>query len=830
MQQHSSSDQNSQKVNKVSPLAFDFERLIPRIINHWPLFILSVGFALGVAFYLNSWYFKNIYKTSATFRIGSGINNSNTMSASNSINFIWGGSNNRVQTLSYVMSSRTHNDFVVKETEGYVYYYEEGKLKKKDSYKTDAPFNVVVDTVHTQIINQEIAVEPINEFSFRLKQTSTSGTGRVYNYEQDSLYSKNINIELPVEARYGQWISGKNFRFKIIRTKIPYYEGSNYTFKLVTLNEAIQRTSSNISIVPVQTGANIVSVSKTATNLNEAVDIINTSLKVLIKNEMAEKNLATIKTKEYLQSQLDKVKVKLDSASQNLTDLQKRERIYDFESKKGEVISAVTSLERERVMQIDRINALNSLIPKSNSSVNNMIALNIAGLDVQYYMNYVAEIESLENRKKEMLLTYQPQSEEIQLLNQQIAEARRSIDNVVSAQRRKLNSDLKDIERKLSDYESQAQFLPQQEFSFLEANRGFAINDEMYNSLMTQLSIADMQIASNVSDILIVDNAQNLSQGPIAPDRKQNYIIALVIGLAAPLLYIVLRELFDTKVKVIKDITSRTKIPLIGIIGNLGEMNPLIVIDRPKSGIAESFRAVRSNLKFLYKKTAVHPNNKTILVTSFIGGEGKTFVSMNLASVLGAGDKKAVLLGLDLRKPKIFDDFKLNNHIGVTNYLVDEARLQEIIQPTKLPNLDIITAGPIPPNPSELILSTKMDELINQLKERYDYVVLDTPPIGLVSDSYDLLKYADATLFISRYNYSERNFLNAVQSKYEDGELNNIGIILNDFQVKMGYGYGYGNEYGYGMTYGYGYFEEDEFFEDNFIGRIKRFFRNFKRH
>ena len=193
MQQHSSSDQNSQKVNKVSPLAFDFERLIPRIINHWPLFILSVGFALGVAFYLNSWYFKNIYKTSATFRIGSGINNSNTMSASNSINFIWGGSNNRVQTLSYVMSSRTHNDFVVKETEGYVYYYEEGKLKKKDSYKTDAPFNVVVDTVHTQIINQEIAVEPINEFSFRLKQTSTSGTGRVYNYEQDSLYSKTVS-------------------------------------------------------------------------------------------------------------------------------------------------------------------------------------------------------------------------------------------------------------------------------------------------------------------------------------------------------------------------------------------------------------------------------------------------------------------------------------------------------------------------------------------------------------------------------------------------------------------------------------------------------------
>ena len=829
MQQHNTNDPNSQKDKKISPLAFDFERLIPRLINHWPMFILSVGIALGIAFYLNSWYFNNIYSTSATFRIGSGINNSNTMSASNSINFIWGGSNNRVQTLSYVMSSRTHNDFVVKETEGYVYYYEEGKLKKKDSYKTDAPFNVVVDTVHTQIINQEISVEPINEYSFRLKHASTSGVGKVYNYEQDSLYAKNLNIELPVEARYGQWISGANFRFKINRTKNPYFEGSNYTFKLVSLNDAIQRTSSSISITPVQTGANIVSVSKTATNLNEAVDVINTSLKVLIRNEMAEKNLATIKTKEYLQSQLDKVKIKLDSASQNLTDLQKREGIYDFGSKKGEVISSITSLDRERVMQIDRINALNSLIPKSNSSVNNMIALNIAGLDVQYYMNYVAEIEALENRKKEMLLTYQPQSEEIQLLNQQIAEARRSIDNVVSAQRQKLNSDLQDIERKLGEYESQAQFLPQQEFSFLEANRGFAINDEMYNSLMTQLNVADMQIASNVSDILIVDNAKNLSQGPIAPDRKQNYIMALLIGLIIPVVYVVLRELLDTKVKVIKDITSRTKIPLIGVIGNLSGMNPLVVIDRPKSGISESFRAVRSNLKFLFKKSSTHPNNKTILITSYIGGEGKTFVSMNIASVLGAGDKRAVLVGLDLRKPKIFDDFRLNNHIGVTNYLVDEAGLQDIIQPTKLPNLDIITAGPIPPNPSELILSAKMDELMNDLKDRYDFVILDTPPIGLVSDSYDLMKFADATLFITRYNYSERNFLRAVQSRYEDGELKNIGIILNDFQVKMGYGYGYGNEYGYGMTYGYGYFEEDEYFEDNFIGRIKRFFRNFKR-
>ena len=833
MQKDIENKSKEKEEKKSQPLPIDFERLIPRFINHWPLFIISVVVALSIAYYLNNWHFSNVYQSSATFRVGNGINNNNASSATNSINFIWGGSNNRVQTLSYVMSSRTHNNFVVKETKGYVYYFEEGRLKKSDSYKTDVPFNIEVDTIHNQIIDQEMIVQPINQSTFRIVSVDNS-IGKVYNYENDSIINKGGSVKLPLSARYGQWISGPNYRFKVTKTPIAFLNNNKYTFKLVSLSQAISRASSNIAINPVQAGSNIVSVTKNASNLNESVDIINTSLKVLTQNELAEKNLAANKTKAYIKSQLAKVKIKLDSASTNLTELQKREGIYDFPAKKGGVIGSITELDRARVAQIDKINALNSLIPKSNSSVNNMIALNIAGLDVQYYMNYVGEIESLEAQKKDMLLTYQPSSQEIQLLNQKITEARRSIDNVVGAHRKKLNSDLDDIERKLGEFEYKAQFLPQQEFQFLEENRGFAINDEVYNGLMTQLNNAELQIASNVSDILIVDPAKNLSQNPISPDRKQNLINALIIGLIIPVVYVILRELFDTKIKVIKDVTSRTSIPLLGLVGNLGDYNPLVVINRPKSGISESFRAIRSNIKFLYKKPELHPNNKTILVTSFIGGEGKTFISMNIASVFGASDKKAVLLGVDLRKPKIFDDFKIKNSMGITNFLVDDISINEVIQKTELPNLDIITAGPIPPNPSELILSKKMDEMIAILKDKYDYIILDTPPIGLVSDSYDLMKFADATLYITRYNYSERNFLKVVDARYQEGEVTNVGVILNDFQVKTGYGYGYGSDYGYGVNYGYGYgygygyFEEDEYFENNWVGKIKKFLNQFK--
>lgn len=826
-----STKEASANTKKAQALPLDFERLIPRLINHWPLFVISVLITLSIAFYLNNWYYSNVYQSAATFRVGSGVNNNSTGNASNSINFIWGGSNNRVQTLSYVMSSRTHNSFVVKETKGYVFYYEEGKLKKSDSYKTDAPFNIEVDTTHHQVINLEMYVEPINETTFTI--STSNGNPRVYNYQYDSIINKGGGLKLPITARYNQWIEGDNYRFKVKRTKIDYLKDYKYSYRLVTLNEAISRASRDITIAPIQSGSNIVSVKKTAKNLNETVDLINTSLHVLMVNELAEKNLAANKTKEYIKDQLSRVKVKLDSASHNLSTLQKSEGIYDFPSKKSDVITSITALDREKVLMIDKINSLNSLIPKANNSVNNMIALNIAGLDVAYYMGYVNEIESLENQKKEMLMVYQPQAEEIQLIDQKIREARASIDNVVRAHRKKLNTELSDIERKLGEYEYEAQFLPQQEFSFLEANRGFAINDEVYNNLMTQLNAAELQIASNVSDVLIVDSARNLGQAPIYPDRKGNYMTALIIGLLLPLIYVVLRELFDTKIKVIKDVTNRTDIPLLGIVGNLGDYNPLVVINRPKSGLSESFRAIRSNIKFLFKNPALHPTNKTILITSFIGGEGKTFISMNIASVFGAGDKKAVLIGLDLRKPKIFDDFRIKNNVGVTNYLVDDIPVQDIIQRTELANLDIITAGPIPPNPSELILSKKMEELIEKLKDEYDYIVIDSPPIGLVSDSYDLLKFVDATLYITRYNYSERNFLKVVDAKYKEEEITNVGIVLNDFQVKMGYGYGYGNEYGYGVNYGYGYgygyFEEDEYYENNWVGKIKRFFAQFTR-
>jgi capsular exopolysaccharide synthesis family protein len=260
------------------------------------------------------------------------------------------------------------------------------------------------------------------------------------------------------------------------------------------------------------------------------------------------------------------------------------------------------------------------------------------------------------------------------------------------------------------------------------------------------------------------------------------------------------------------------------VVGKNSNNNNLAVFTKPKSAVAESFRAIRSSLQYIYKK---HDNkgSKTVMVTSSVSGEGKTFCSINIATVFALSGKRTVLVGLDLRKPKIFGDFDIKNNIGSVNYLIGQKTLAEVTQTTKIDNLHVITSGPIPPNPSELLINDTMSNLITELKENYDYIILDTPPIGLVADALELLEYADATLYVVRQDYTKKPMLNLVNDKYKKGEISNISFLYNFYNLKnkYGYGYSYGYSYGYG-AYGNGYHENDKI-EQNFLTRIKSFFK-----
>jgi capsular exopolysaccharide synthesis family protein len=253
------------------------------------------------------------------------------------------------------------------------------------------------------------------------------------------------------------------------------------------------------------------------------------------------------------------------------------------------------------------------------------------------------------------------------------------------------------------------------------------------------------------------------------------------------------------------------EVPMLGIVPNYKDVIPisqLLVDKKPKSIIAESLRSIRSNLEFLSHSDGP----KVLAITSTISGEGKTFVALNLAGIIAFSEKKVVSLDLDMRKPKIHVGFGVPNDKGMSTILINRNTIDECIFKSSLNNLDFITAGPVPPNPSELIISSRMMEVLEEMKTKYDVIVIDNPPVGLVTDGIRVIKMADYPIYVFRENFSKRNFVQNVKKLIRDNNIKNMSVILNSVDIKRsGYGYSgvYDYDYGYGYGYGFGYYDED---------------------
>ncbi len=253
---------------------------------------------------------------------------------------------------------------------------------------------------------------------------------------------------------------------------------------------------------------------------------------------------------------------------------------------------------------------------------------------------------------------------------------------------------------------------------------------------------------------------------------------------------------------------------MIGVVGHHTSSERLVVSAKPKSAIAEAFRSIRANLMFL----GLADQHKIVLITSSVGGEGKSFSTLNLAAVLALQHYRVIIVGMDLRKPQLVQDFGIDNSIGVSNHLIGRATLEEVIHKTSVDGLEIIPSGPVPPNPAELLANKRTLEMLHSLRDRYDYIIIDTPPVGIVSDALVLMNHADINVFIVRENYSKKEYIKTINEIHEQGKAKQLCILLNDAGTNQRYGYGYGYSYGY---HGYGYYDEEN--------RKKKFFRKPKK-
>ncbi|HEY6143560.1 MAG TPA: polysaccharide biosynthesis tyrosine autokinase [Flavobacterium sp.] len=788
---------------------FDFKGFLLKIGSYWKWFVLSLLITFSIAYQVNIRKEK-IYAMETLISVKE---ESNPLFTSNtSLVFNWGGTSDQVQTISTTLQSRSHNELVVDKLQYYISYLAQGKYNLVDAYGA-VPFYVSIDKTKGQITGNLIGVKFLSENEYEIRIPFATNSVSLISYIDNSYSTTAVATgDFVKKYKVGEQVSLPFLNWKLqIKDNPGFYKGNEY---FVQFNDFDGTVSSyrGINVKSDEKGGSIITLGMQGTNKARMVEYLNSTVKMLIKRQLDSKNQFATNTIRFIDSTLVSMEDQLKATTNELKSFRNGKNIFDIEEGGGKFSGQILEFDVKKDEITRKMAYYNSLKTYLKNSVDysKLPAPSVAGIEDPNIAVNVSKLISLSTQRSEM--AYAVKSEKIfkDFDNQMDAVKKVLLENIITA-KASLEYDLAMVNGKINEVESTIKQLPEDQQELIKIKRKYDLSDNIYSTFLQKRSEADIVKAANLSDIHFIDPAKDIGGGLIGPKTSVNYVLALFLGLLIPLIFVFAIFFINDSIQNNEDISKLTKIPLIGVIGLSNDKSNLTVFEKPKSALSESFRAIRSSLQFLYKQQKLD-GAKTLMITSSVSGEGKTFCSINIATVFALSEKKTVIIGLDLRKPKIFDDFNLKNEVGVVNYLIKQKTIDEIINHTHIPYLDVIISGPIPPNPSELIMSDAMKELIDELKDKYDYIILDTPPVGLVSDALELAQYSDVTLYIVRQNFTKKEMITLLNNRLKRGELNNTSIVLNGFQNKAKYGGGYGYGYGYGYgntTYSNGYTDDD---------------------
>lgn len=799
---------------------FDFKGFLIKVTSYWKWFVFSILLCLLAAYQINVRKQK-IYGLETT--IGVKEEDNPLFTSNTSLVFNWGGTSDKVSTIATTLKSRTHNEIVVEKLNYYIDYLQDREYFTESIYG-NCPFEVQLDKRQPQLSNFPIVIKFISLNQYQIRVDFESNSVKTYNYKDytskfvnvsEGTYSKNFKV--------GEYINLPFLSWKLVLTKPDKnIVGQEYKVLFDDFNSVVQAYR-DIKVDVDDKAPSILKLSLEGTNKARIVDYLNETVKVLMKNQLDKKNLFADNTIQFIDTTLAVMEVKLKEANDDLKKFSKNKNVIELEQGGLNIQNKMLDLDLEKDLISRKINYFNTLSNylKNSKDYSKLPAPSVAGIDDPNILANVSNLIELSIRRSEMVYSVKS---DIMLNNidNEITSVKKVLLENIEAAKTAIKYSYSQVTNKISEAENDIRQMPDDKQELIKIMRKYNLSDNIYQTYLQKRSEASIVKAANLSDIQFIDSAKDIGGGLIGPKTGVNYIIALLLGFLVPLLIIILIFAFNNSIQNSDDLTRLTSVPLIGVVGVNKSKSYLAVFEKPKSVLSESFRAIRSSLQFLYKRQNLQ-GSKTLMITSTISGEGKTFCSINIATVFALSEKKTVIVGLDLRKPKIFDDFKLTNQVGVVNYLIGQKTLDEVTNKTQIPFLDVITSGPVPPNPSELIMGDSLKEMMEELKAKYDYIILDTPPLGLVTEALELSNYADVTIYVMRQNVTKKNMTALLNNAVKRGELSNVSIILNGFENKAKYGTSYGYGHGYG-TYDDSYFESKKKY--NFFTKLVKLFKS----
>jgi tyrosine-protein kinase Etk/Wzc len=759
----------------------------------WVMLILGIGIFSGWTFMR---YTKPVYQSVSILKLESkndamvlGLENLQSNQSSNNLRNLSG-------EIEFIKSRLVFEKTLERLPIAFC-FYEEGKILNEEKYQ-NSPINIQYQIINPKRFDSRFDIRFISEDEYRLSYIIGGQ-------------------KLEVVSSFGVPVINSEFVFTIDKSSVFSSESLNkdYFFYIKSKETLIAYLENNLNIEILNPDANTLKVTFKDYNTQKARDIVSVIDSVYLEETIAQKTKAQEQTLQFLEENLEITEARLTSAEQRLESFMRENKTLDVKDDVSRIITKIEDLDKQKIslrLRVAYLDDLQELILSDKDIKAFTPSMSDVG-DVQL-IRLVEELNNFQQERTLMLTRSKEQSYAVKAINLSIENLKSAILNAVSQNRKLAFQQLSGLEQQIREFEKSFLTLPGKETEFARIKRFYDLYEKYYMLLMEKKAEFGIAKAGMVPNFVILYPA-DLANTPVFPQKIYVYLVCIGLALLCSFFLVVVRFLFDNTITSQIELENSVAATILGGVpaykkGQL-DVSRLVVNRNPKAAISESFRSIRTNLDF------VSPSEqcKVISITSTVSGEGKTFVALNLGGIIALSEKRVLIIDLDMRKPKIHLGLDVNNDRGISTVLIGRDEVHSCINKTDIKNLDFIAAGPTPPNPSELILRSEFSTTLDELKKVYDVIILDTPPVGLVTDAVLLMKKADIQVYVVRANYSKKSSKNTINKLVKNTGFSNLCLILNAVNSFSNVGYGYGN------SYGYGYYDEDHQ-NEGIVERLKK--------
>ncbi len=782
----------------------DLGRILFLFIQKWHWFVIGIVLALGTAFFFNHYYKQQAYTIDTSiliaddnnkdFDLGSMFEKSMGSFGRSSVTI-----DNEIELLkSYTLAHR-----VFEKLNWRVSWYRKDFFRLKGLYPGE-PFIVqeAGDSRNLEGLLLNLELGPDSSYTL-----SADGTVNDNNVLRD--------VRFKGEGKIGKAFENEYYHFTIYwKGAVAPEVGDEYAFRFNNVNDLTKKYLVKQEIAATGKLSDVIRLSIRGNEPMREIHYLNGLVGEYINRNLEVRTETQKRSLDFINKQLSGMSDSLSAKGSTVTRFRSQNQVLDISAEGGIVMQQLSDIEKERSqsqMQLEYFRNLLTYLENSDS-IKNMVMPSVVGVQDPSLNAVVMKLSDLYSRRAVLSFSTHANSPTLLLLNKEIdqvtSQLRENLINLISNARLTIQS----LQRREADINQQMNNLPVKEQQLIDITRQYELTNEIYTFLLQKKAETDIALASTISNVQIIDPARVERVVPSGTSPRMIYLLAFVLGLVLPGLAILGIDALNNTIHLQEDVEKLTPLTIIGNVPHSSSITELVVVENPRAPITEAYRTIRTNLQYMLSGSS----QQVISIHSIRPGEGKSFSSTNLASILALNDKKVLLIGADMRKPRLHQIFNRSNLKGLSTYLIGQSTYEEVILKTDIDNLWLLASGPVPPNPAELLERDIYKTLMERARKEFDYIIVDNAPVSMVTDGLITGKESDLNIFILRYGVCRKDQLKFINDMAGKEVMKHPALVINDIKGSL-YGYGYRS-----YSYKHSYYAEDEQKTPRFLPQFLR--------